>query len=97
MAQNVQRNDARYLFKQRQYTRDGQLEILDTLIGRLQSMTQMDAKSTEYQFAMQQVTGQEFDNIVDRIDGIFWAAYCRASLWRWLCTWGGASLKMQRE
>ncbi len=92
VATNIHRNDARYWFKQKQYTRDGQLEMLDTLIGRLDSMTKMDPKSPEYQFAMQQVTGQEFDNVIDRIDGIFWAAYCRESLWRWAWTFGGTSL-----
>jgi hypothetical protein len=87
---NVHRNDARYWFKQRQYTRDIQVQILDTLLGWLQAMTQMDPRSTEYQFAMQQVTGQEFDHVLARIDGIFYACYCRESLWRWVWTCGTA-------
>jgi hypothetical protein len=90
VVENIHHNDARYWFKQRQYTRDIQVQILDTLIGRLQTMTQMDPRSTEYQFAMQQVTGQEFDHVLERIDGIFYACYCREGLWRWFWTLGTA-------
>jgi hypothetical protein len=82
----VQRNDARLWFTQRQYTRDAQLEILDTLITRLEQMSQMDPKGFEYQTAMQQVSGQEFDHTLNRIDGIFWDCWRRESAWRWFWT-----------
>lgn len=93
VVENIHHNDARYWLRQKQYTRDAQLEILDTLIGRLESMTQMDPKSPEYQFAMQQVSGQEFDNVIDRIDHIFFGCYCREGLWRWFWTSGGAMVQ----
>ncbi len=84
----IGRNDARYIFTEKQYTRDAQLAILDTLISRLRDISQMDPKSFEYQTAMQQVTGQEFDHTCSRIDGIFWDCYRRSSGWRWLWTVG---------
>jgi hypothetical protein len=84
--ETIQRNDARYLFKQQQYTRDAQLRILDTLITRLDEMSQMDPKGFEYQTAMQQVAGQEFDHTLRRIDCIFWDCWRRESAWRWFWT-----------
>ena len=83
---NVKRNDARYIFKQKQYTRDTQLEILDTLIIRLEDLTAMNPQSFEYQTGMGQITGQEFDNVLSRVNSIFWDCYRRETVWRWICT-----------
>ncbi len=81
----IQRNDARYIFKQRQYTRDAQLEILATLITRLEDLESMEPKSFEYQTGMGQITGQEFNHVLGRINSIFWDCHRKETIWRW--TW----------
>jgi hypothetical protein len=81
--QKVTRNDARYIFTQERLTRDAQLGVLATLICRLEQISTMDAKSFEYQTAMQQVTGQEFDHAMTDVDGVFKDCWRRQSIWRW--------------
>ena len=74
----ISRNDAFYVFKQKQYTRDEQLKILDTLLFRLDSASRMSASSFEYQQAMYQISGQEMNHTLERIDNVFMSCYMRS-------------------
>lgn len=90
LASQISRNDAYFIFKQKQYTRDEQLKILDTLIIRLEDATNMDPQSFEYQQAMYQISGQEFNHTLERINSIFFNAWLRSGMisywviWNWL-------------
>ena len=75
----IQRNDARYIFKKERLTRDTQILILDTLIQRLDEATKMQPDTMQYQQAMLQITGQEFDHVLAEINSIFNACWLRQS------------------
>jgi hypothetical protein len=76
---HVVRNNARYFFKKERLTRDSQIAILDTLIQRLDEATRMEPNTMQYQQAMLQITGQEFDHVLAQIDSIFGACWLRQS------------------
>jgi ABC-type multidrug transport system fused ATPase/permease subunit len=96
----IYRNEARYLFKKERLTRDNQLEILDTLIQRLEEAKLMKPDTMQYQQAMLQITGQEFDHVLSAINSIFRACWLRQSgmavfalwfswiIWLILFAWG---------
>ena len=75
----IQRNDARYIFKKERLTRDNQLAILDTLIQRLDEAEKMQPDTMQYQQAMLQITGQEFDHVLGQVNAIFNACWLRQS------------------
>lgn len=75
----IVRNNARYIFKKERLTRDNQLAILDTLIQRLEEAKQMRPDTMQYQQAMLQITGQEFDHVLAEINSIFNACWLRQS------------------
>jgi Tfp pilus assembly protein PilN len=75
----IQRNEARYIFKKERLTRNNQLAILDTLIQRLDEATKMQPDTMQYQQAMLQITGQEFDHVLTQINSIFNACWLRQS------------------
>lgn len=81
---NVLEENAAYVFKQEQYTKSRQLKIVDTLVSRLQDMQIMNPTSFEYQQAMYQVSGQEFDHTLQRIDDIFEDCFIREGVWGFL-------------
>ena len=62
-----------------QLTKDNQLAILDTLIQRLEEAAQMKPDTMQYQQAMLQITGQEFDHVLAAINSIFKACWFRQS------------------
>lgn len=74
---HIVRNDARYIFKKIRLTRDEQLKIIDTLLQRLTTTSEMDPKSFEYQQAMAQLSGQEFNHTLEDIDYILWNCWLR--------------------
>ena len=76
---NITRNDARYIFKRERLTRDRQLEILSTLMQRLKTASMMKPESFEYQQAMAQITGQEYNHILNDIDIIMQECWLRQS------------------
>jgi len=78
--ERILRNDARYFFTRDRLTRDTQLKIIDTLISRLSDMSQMDTKSFEYQQALLQVTGQEFDHTMTEINSVIHSCWIRQSI-----------------
>lgn len=83
----IVRNDARFIFKQERLTRDTQLVILGTLQTRLQDSTEMNPLSFEYQTAMQQITGQEFEHELTEINDIIWGCWYRQSGLVIFCLW----------
>ena len=76
---HIVRNEARYIFKKERLTRTNQLAILDTLIQRLDEATKMKPDTMQYQQAMLQITGQEFDHVLAAINNIFNACWLRQS------------------
>lgn len=67
---------------------DKNLEALKSLQTRLQEMKKMDTNSQEYQFAMQQITGQEQGEASDMLkvfSGI-WYKENYILLWGWIAT-----------
>jgi len=76
---HIVRNDARYFFKKERLTRDNQIAILDTLIQRLEEAAQMQPDTMQYQQAMLQITGQEFDHVLAAINSIFKSCWLRQS------------------
>ena len=84
---HIKRNEGRYVFKQNRLTRDVQLSIIDTLISRLNDMNKMDTKSFEYQQAMLQITGQEFDHTINEIDGVIHSCWLRQNSFAVFCLW----------
>lgn len=76
---SIDREQGAYVFQQKQYTKTEQLKILDSLIVRLEDSTKMDPKSFEYQQAMYQISGQEMNHSLERIDGIFEDCYFRTT------------------
>ena len=76
-----------YIFIQKQFTKTEQLKILDTLLKRLEETSQMNPQSFEYQQAMYQISGQEFDHTLERINGIFKSCYFRSGWWSWFIFW----------
>lgn len=76
---NIDRNEARYIFKQERLTKKEQLIILDSLIQRLTDVSAMLPDSLSYQQGMQQISGQEFDHTLTSINDIFYVCYIRDS------------------
>ncbi len=83
----ITRNQARFIFKRERLTRDKQLEILETLQTRLREAVSMDPTSFEYQTAMGQITGQEFDHALGEINGIMSSCWLRQSPFAIFCLW----------
>jgi len=83
----IHRNDARFLFRKERLTRDNQLEILDTLIKRLEEAKQMQPDTMQYQQAMLQITGQEFDHVLSAINGVFKSCWFRQSSFAVFSLW----------
>lgn len=81
----INRENAAYVFQQKQYTKSEQLKILDTLIIRLEETNKMNPASFEYQQAMYQISGQEFNHTLERIDDIFSSCYIRTIPYNFLC------------
>jgi hypothetical protein len=77
--ENVKRENARYIFTQTRLTKTTQLEVLDTLILRLDDIAKLTPGSLAYQQGMEQVTGQEFDHTIGSVNGIFKSCYIRES------------------
>jgi len=75
----IVRDEARYIFQKERLTRTSQLAILDTLIQRLDEATKMQPDTMQYQQAMLQITGQEFDHVLAAINNIFNACWMRQS------------------
>jgi len=75
----ILRNDARFIFKCERLTRDTQLKVIGSLMERLRDTTAMDPKSFEYQQAMLQLTGQEFDHTLQEVDIIMQSCWLRQS------------------
>ncbi len=75
----IVRNEARYIFKKERLTRTNQLAILDTLVQRLDEAVKMKPDTMQYQQAMLQITGQEFDHVLDKINSIFQSCWLRQS------------------
>ena len=73
----IKRNDARYVFKRERLTRDAQVRIIETLVERLKQASEMNPKSFEYQQAMAQISGQEYDHTLQEIDGIMRSCWLR--------------------
>jgi len=76
---HIIRNEARYIFKRERLTQANQLAILDTLIQRLDEAAKMQPDTMQYQQAMLQITGQEFDHVLAEINSIFQACWLRQS------------------
>ena len=76
---HIVRNDARYLFRKERLTKDNQLVILDTLVQRLNEAKEMKPDTMQYQQAMLQITGQEFDHVLGEINAVFKACWLRQS------------------
>ena len=87
VSSNIFRNEARYVFKKERLTRDKQLKVLSTLQTRLQDAVEMDPLSFEYQTAMQQITGQEFDHALGEINDIISSCWLRQSGFAVFCLW----------
>ena len=83
----IQRENAAYVFKQRQYTKSEQLKILDSLLKRLEDTSEMNEKSFEYQQAMYQISGQELNHTLNRINEIFKSCYLRSGAMAYWCIW----------
>ena len=80
-------NEARYVFKRERLTRDKQLEIIGTLVQRLTEAKTMNPVSFEYQTAMSQITGQEFNHTLADIDSIIHDCWLRQSAFAVFCLW----------
>ena len=76
---HINRNEARYIFKRERLTRTNQLTILGTLIQRLDEAAKMQPDTMQYQQAMLQITGQEFDHVLGQINNIFMDCWLRQS------------------
>jgi hypothetical protein len=74
---NITRNDARYIFKKERLTKDAQLKIIKTLQTRLEETAEMKPESFEYQQAMSQISGQEYDHTFSEIDNIIRGCWSR--------------------
>jgi len=77
--QNIVRNQARFIFQKERLTRDRQLSILSTLKVRLQDAANMNQSSFEYQTAMNQITGQEFNHALGELSRIISDCWLRQS------------------
>ena len=84
---HIARNDARFIFTRERWTRDKQLEILATLQTRLQEAAAMNPLSFEYQTAINQITGQEFDHALQDINKIIEDCWFRQSGLAIFCLW----------
>jgi hypothetical protein len=81
----IKRNEAKYIFKTQQKTKNEQLKIIDTLIVRLKDTVKMNPQSFEYQTAMGQLTGQEFETTLKTTDYIMYDCYIRSNPLKYLC------------
>lgn len=89
IAKNIHRNDARFVFKRERLTCDAQLTILGTLKQRLEETTKMNPESFEYQQAMAQISGQEYDHTLDSIDNIIHSCWLRQNMLVVFTLWFG--------
>jgi len=89
----ISQEQARYVFTQSRYTKTAQIKTLDSLLIRLEQTTNMQPASMEYQQAMTQISGQEFDHALVEIDAIFWDCYRRENVFRWLFTFPSIVVK----
>jgi hypothetical protein len=82
--EGISQESAVYFFPKERMTKTTQLNILDTLIIRLEKTSQMDEKSLEYQQAMYQISGQEMDHTLSEINNVFhgcWDLQHNKALW----------------
>lgn len=69
--------EPRWFFKKPDLNLDKQLNILSGLITRFEDIAKISPSEMAYQQGMEQLTGQEMDNQLDRISGIFRSAKVR--------------------
>lgn len=85
----IDKDDARFIFKQERLTKTAQLVILSTLKQRLEETTRMNPESFEYQQAMAQISGQEYDHTLDSIDNIIHSCWFRQNMFVVFILWFG--------
>jgi hypothetical protein len=77
----VKGDDARFIFKTPQTKKAAQMAILDSLIDRVSTTAKMKTDSFEYQTAMNQITGQEFEGTINSTNQMFFSMYERQNGW----------------
>jgi uncharacterized membrane protein SpoIIM required for sporulation len=77
----VKGDDARFIFKTPQTKKAAQMAILDSLIDRVSTTAKMKTDSFEYQTAMNQITGQEFEGTIASTNQMFFSMYLRQNGW----------------
>lgn len=67
------------------------IDVLNTLVTRLQEATKLDRKSFEYQQSISQITGQEYEAFDDVYyqDAVLWHAYGAWYFLGWIALVGG--------
>jgi hypothetical protein len=82
-----------YFWKTPQNKVSTQLRVLDSLVHRIEQTAAMPEGSLEYQQAMAQITGQEFETTLGTTNNVFYEAYIRQDgVWRYLMANGGCGV-----
>jgi hypothetical protein len=87
---HVYGKNARYIWKTPQTNINYQKNVLDSLVDRVKQTSLLDEKSFEYQTAMNQITGQEFEGAMSSTNSLFYDAYKRQRGWSYYLRANGA-------